>query len=92
MIRANFLVCFIALVLERVLEHMLGPGQSAATIQQALSELDGALLPGSNVYLFSDVSPTAIEIGKLFDIDYNWSFRKVGDITALIARLKKSKR
>lgn len=92
MIRAHFLVCFIALVLERVLEHMLGPGQSAATIQQALSELDGALLPGSNVYLFSDVSPTAIEIGKLFDIDYNWSFRKAGDITALIARLKKSKR
>ena len=92
MIRAHFLVCFIALVLERVLEHMLGPGQSAATIQQALSELDGALLPGSNVYLFSDVSPTAIEIGKLFDIDYNWSFRKAGDITVLIARLKKSKR
>lgn len=92
MIRAHFLVCFIALVLERVLEHMLGPGQSAATIQRALSELDGALLPGSNVYLFSDVSPTAIEIGKLFDIDYNWSFRKMGDITALIARLKKYKR
>ena len=90
-IRAHFLMCFISLVLERVLEHRIGNCLSAKRIASSLSSITGVQLPNSNTFMFSYYDEVLDIIGKEFGIDYAWTFRRTSDLHKVIADMKKEK-
>ena len=90
-IRAHFLMCFISLVLERVLEHRIGNSLSARRIASSLSSITGVLLPNSNTFMFSYYDEVLDMLGKEFGIDYAWTFRRTSDLYKVIADMKKEK-
>ena len=89
-IRAHFLLCFISLVIERVLEYRLGYNISTKQIAASLSSINGVQLPNTNSYMFSYYDDALDKIGKEFGIDFAWVFRRASDINSMIAKLKKS--
>lgn len=90
-IRAHFLMCFISLVLERVLEHRIGNSLSARRIASSLSSITGVQLPNSNAFMFSYYDEVLDIQGKEFGIDYAWTFRRTSDLYKVIADMKKEK-
>ncbi|HPD69932.1 MAG TPA: IS1634 family transposase [Rectinema sp.] len=88
-IKAHFLLCFVCLVLERVLEYTMDWKYSAASIQYSLSHLNGQQLPNSNVYLFSYYDQIIRDIEKTFNIDLSRKFLRQIDIRMLLAQTKK---
>ena len=90
-IRAHFLLCFISLVLERVLEHRIGNSLSARRIASSLSSITGVRLPNSNTFLFSYYDEVLDKLGKEFGIDYAWTFRRTSALYKVIADMKKEK-
>lgn len=88
-IRAHFLLCFISLVLERVLEKHIGWKYSASTIQQSLSSFNATQLDGSNVYQISYYDCVVDEILKTLGINVTKKFMQQGEIRKLIGETKK---
>ena len=97
-IKAHFLLCFISssvsfpplfhfLVLERVLEHKLDPAFSSKRIANSLSQICGARLPNTNIFHFSYDEVLAC-IGKEFEIDFAWAYRRTSDINEMITKMK----
>ena len=91
-IRAHFLMCFISLVLERVLEHRIGNSLSARRIASSLSSITGVLLPNSNTFMFSYYDEVLDMLGKEFGIDYAWTFRRTSDLYKVIADMTDMKK
>lgn len=90
-IRAHFLMCFISLVLERVLEHRIGNSLSARRIASSLSSITGVQLINSNTFMFSYYDEVLDILGKEFGIDYAWTFRRTSDLYKVISDMKKEK-
>ena len=87
-IRAHFLMCFVALVLERILECQLGWKHSAASIQQSLSKFNAVQLMGSNIYQISYYDTLIKEILETMDIGISKQFLLQSDIRKLMAKTK----
>ena len=49
-IRAHFLLCFISLVIERLLEYRMNGKYSSKQIQKSLSSFSAVQMDGSNIY------------------------------------------
>ena len=88
-IRAHFMICFIALVLERLLEKQLGWKYSAKTIQESLSSFSAVQLDNSNIYQVSYYDAVIDEILKTLDIPIQKKFMTQNEIRTLIGQTKK---
>ena len=88
-IRSHFLICFIALVIERLIEYQMGWKYSASAIQKALSEFDYVHLEDSNIYCNSCISLTAMRIFKAVGLPYKLPLNiRQNDIRSLFAMTK----
>ena len=89
-IRSHFLICFIALVIERLIEYQMGWKYSASAIQKALSELYYVHLEDSNIYCNSCIKLTAMRIFKEVGLPYKLPLNiRQNDIRSLFAMTKK---
>jgi len=88
-IRAHFLICFISLVLERLLELQLGWQYSAKSIQQSLSSFNALQLANSNIYQVAYYDVIVDTILKTLDIDISRKFLQQSDIRRIIGQTKK---
>ena len=88
-IRAHFLICFVALILERLLEKELHWKYSAKTIQESLSSFNAIKLANTNIFQISYYDKVVEEILKVLDIPLTKKFMKQLDIRKLIGQTKK---
>ena len=87
-IEAHFLTCFVALVLVRLLEKKLDGKYPVPKILESLKRSSCSLLE-QNLYLFGYHDQVLADIGELLSIDFGRKYRRVGDITKIIAGSKK---
>jgi len=88
-IRAHFLICFVALLLIRLLDVRLRWKHSASAIQQALSSACGTKLE-DNFYVFDYYDAVLEDLGNDLGIDFSRKYLTTGHIRSLLASTKKS--
>jgi transposase len=88
-IRAHFLICFVSLVLERLLELQLGWKYSAKSIQQSLSRFNAVQLANSNIYQVAYYDVLVDTILKTLDIGISRKFLQQSDIRRILGQTKK---
>ena len=88
-IRSHFLICFISLVLERLLELQLGWKYSAKSIQQSLSRFNAVQLANSNIYQVAYYDVLVDTILKTLDIGISRKFLQQSDIRRILGQTKK---
>ncbi len=87
-IEAHFLICFVALVLVRLLEKKLDGRYPVPRILESLQRSSCSLLE-ENLYLFDYYDKVLADIGKLMEVDFSLRYRTVGDIKKMFAESKK---
>jgi len=87
-IQAHFLICFIALMILRLLQKRLGSKFSISTIAQCLSNISCSHLT-ENLYLFDYADEVTEAIASEFGFDFTLKFRRLGDIKKIFADSKK---
>ena len=87
-IRAHFLICFVSLVLFRLLEYKLDWKYSATEIQENLAMACGSRLE-QNLFVFDHYTSVLEDIGKATGIDFSRKYLTTGDIRGLLAETKK---
>jgi len=87
-IRAHFLICFVSLVLFRLLEFKLGWKHSATEIQENLARACGSRLE-QNLFVFDHYTSALEDIGKASGIDFSKKYLSAGDIRGIMAQTKK---
>ena len=87
-IEAHFLICFVSLVIIRLLQKKLNNDFSTTCIQDCLSAICCSHVV-ENVHMFDHRSEVAQRIGSLFGIDFEQKFRTQADIKNIAARAKK---
>ncbi len=90
-IEAHFLICFVALVLARLLEKSLNGKYSVPAILESLDKCSCSLLE-QNIYLFDYYNEILRSIGKELDIDFSKKYRTVKEIKTILGRTKKTTR
>lgn len=88
-IRAHFLICFVSLVLERLLEFSIGWEFSSRSIQESLSRFNATLLPESNIYMVTYYDAVIDRILKAMDIGISKRFMVQSEIRNVIKESKK---
>ena len=88
-IRAHFLICFVALVLERLLEYKLNWKYSAKSIQESLSSFNAVNLTGSNIYQISYYDGLISEVMKTLEIDISKKFITREELRKIFGSTKK---
>lgn len=86
-VEAHFLICFIALVIARLLEMMMKRQYSIGAILESLGNAECTYLQ-QNYYLFDYCDETLLDIGNLFDIDFTKRVRGLGEIKKIVASTK----
>jgi len=86
-IRAHFLICFISLLLMRVLQYDLNWKYSASSIKESLAAANGTLV-GENLYAFNLYDEVLKDIGEKLDLDFSKRFMTQGQIKSLVASTK----
>ena len=86
--RAHFLICFVALLLIRVLQRRLDGKYSSSAILDSLRKASCSLIH-RNYYLFDYFDDVLQLIGEKTGIDFSRKFRTLGDIKKSIANTKK---
>ena len=87
-IRAHFLICFVSLLLFRLLQKRLDWKYSAKQIQTALSDAIGMQI--DNYVFFERPDETLIAIGKNLGIDFERQSRSLAEIKKLKGFVKQS--
>lgn len=87
-IDAHFLICFIALVIARLLARSLDGRFSVGKIAESLARTSGSHID-ENWYLFDYADEVTQAIQKKMDIDLSKKYMTVGDIRQLIGNTKK---
>ena len=88
-IDAHFLICFIALVIARLLAHLLDSQFTVARIAESLGKASGSFLE-QNWFLFDYVDEVTQAIQDKMGIDMGKKFMNLGEIKQLIGNTKKS--
>lgn len=88
-IKAHFLLCFLALTLERLLESELKWEHSAKSIQNSLRRLSGPMLPDSNIYLFTYYDEVIRDIEEVTGLNLSRKFMTQLDVRKLLGESKK---
>jgi transposase len=86
-IQAHFLICFVSLVIIRLLQRKLNDQFSSTKIISSLSKACCSLVK-DNYYLFDYKDDTLNRIGKLFNIDFRLKFRTQAEIKNILAKVK----
>jgi len=87
-IEAHFLICFIALVILRILEYKLRNKFPASRITESLGQMNGYPLR-ENWFIFGYADEVTYEVEKTFNIPLTNQFLKTGDIRKIIGDTKK---
>lgn len=87
-IEAHFLICFVALVIIRILEHVMQRKYSASAMLESLSKASCSHIQ-ENYYLFDYYDDILADIGKVFDIDFGKKCMPLGDIKKILGETKK---
>ncbi len=87
-IESHFLICFIALVIIRLLQKRLGYVFSTAKIRDSLSSLCCSHLR-ENIHMFDYCDEVTQQAGSVFGIDFGQKFRTLADIKNIVAEAKK---
>ena len=88
-IEAHFLICFVSLVLARLLEKRLDRKYSITAILESLEKSSCSLLE-QNIYLFDYYDEILHAIGKELKIDFSKKYRTVQEIRKIIGESKKT--
>lgn len=91
-IKAHFLICFIALVIERLLEKELEWKYSSKTIQKTLNSFRAVNLYKSNVWQVCGESEIALQIFRAMGIEVPGRCISQGKLRSLYASTKKRKK
>ena len=86
-IQAHFLICFVALVLVRILEKKLDGKYPIPRILESLRRCECSLME-QNLFLFDYYDEILADIGKLLGMEFNRKYRRVADIKSEFARTK----
>jgi len=86
-IEAHFLICFVSLVIIRLLQKKLNNKFSTAKILDSLSKTCCSHLK-ENIHMFDYCDGVNQSIGSLLDIDFGQKFRTQADIKNILARVK----
>jgi len=86
-IQAHFLICFVSLVIIRLMQRKLNDEFSSTKIINSLSKACCSLVK-DNFYLFDYEDDTLNRIGKLFNIDFSLKFRSQAEIKNILAKVK----
>jgi len=87
-IEAHFLICFVSLVIIRLLQKKLGHAYSTAKILDSLSKVCCSHLK-ENVHMFDYCDEAVRQVGLLFGIDFEQKFRTLAEIKNILAKVKK---
>ena len=88
-IEAHFLVCFIALVIVRLLASLLGNQFSVARIAESLGKASGSHLE-QNWFLFDHTDDVTQAVAQHMGIDLGKKYMTLGEIRQLIGGTKKT--
>ncbi|MHC6178717.1 IS1634 family transposase [Clostridium sp. JNZ X4-2] len=87
-IEAHFLICFVALVIARILEMKTGNKYSIGKLLETLSKAECSYVQ-QNYYMFDYFNDILNEIGVISNIDYSKKIRSLGEIKKVLASTKK---
>jgi hypothetical protein len=87
-IEAHFLICFVSLVIARVLEMKTGCQYSISKLLDSLKRVE-CCHAQQNYYLFNYCDDIIEEIGKHFGLDFTKRIRSLGEIKKTLAYTKK---
>jgi transposase len=88
-IRAHFLVCFVTLLLMRLLEFRMDWSHSSSAIQQALSSASGTIFE-DNMYVFDYYDDVLEDVGKNLELDFSRKYMSAQQIRSFIGATKKT--
>ena len=88
-IEAHFLICFVALVIIRLLQKRLEYLFSTTKIIDCLANTCCSHLK-DNIYMFDYYDDVSRPVGELLGIDFSQKFRTQADIKNILARVKNS--
>lgn len=86
-IEAHFLICFIALVLIRLLQQRLDNKYSTGQILESIQKCNCSHIQ-ENYWLFDYTDNILEDIGNIFHIDFSQKFRQLNDIKKILAGTK----
>lgn len=89
-IQAHFLICFVSLVIARLLEYRLNRKYGVSPILESLRKCECSLLE-QNLYLFDYYDEILQDVGELLGIDFSKKYRTLGEIKTVIGNVKKQK-
>ena len=87
-IDAHFLICFISLVIIRLIQKETGKKYSATAIIAALNKIE-CIHEFENIYLFGHRSELSAELGKVFGIDFSKKRMRLDDIKKTLGDVKR---
>lgn len=87
-IHAHFLICFIALVMARILELKTNRKYSISRMIESLQKCTCSY-GKQNYYLFDYYDEVLRDLGAVFDIDFSLRIRSIGEIKKILANTKK---
>jgi len=88
-IRAHFLICFVTLLLMRLVEFRLGWRHSAAAIQQSLASACGTSFE-DNLYIFDYYDDILEDVGNSLGLDFSKKYMSARQIRSFLAATKKT--
>jgi hypothetical protein len=88
-IQAHFLICFVALVILRLLALRLGNKYSIPSIVESLNKASGSLLE-ENWYVFDHADEITKAINESLGVDLNHKYLRLGEIKKILGATKKS--
>ena len=87
-IAAHFLVCFVALLVARIMQSRLGRRYSPEAIAESLANASCVHI-GANMYAFDRYDGALKAIGDEFGIDFSREFMSLGEIRKAIGETKR---
>lgn len=88
-IEAHFLICFVALVIARLLVVRLGNKFSIPKIVESLNRASGSRLE-ENWFVFNHTDEVTSAVGKLLNVDLSRKYLKLAEIKKILGATKKS--
>jgi hypothetical protein len=88
-IKAHFLICFVALVIARLLVLRLGNKFSIPKIVESLNRASGSLFE-ENWFVFNHADEITRSVGELLDVDLSRKYLKLGEIKKILGSTKRA--
>ena len=88
-IRSHFLICFVSLLLLRLLEFRMDWRHSASVIQKALACASGTLIE-DNLYVFDYYDEILQDVGNNLGLDFSMKYLTARQIRSFLAATKKT--